>query len=155
MTGNSYRLTNRYILKMKLKFRDLGKLVQYRNRVFPQSVPSYRVANNKLMTAKISSDDVSCLEMNSFWNAEEKRRTDLANGGQPEFLSNIYKDHYRALYGLSPRQQQWIRTQLSSRALQKLDQGLALLDDWADIRIKVERMRKRAYLKNSYRIWMR
>ena len=69
MTGNSYRFTNRYILKMKLKFRDLGKLVQYRNRVFPQS-PSYRLANNKLMTAKISSDDVSCLEMNSFWNAD-------------------------------------------------------------------------------------
>lgn len=77
-TGNSYRCTNRYILKMKLKFRDLGKLVQHRNRFLPGIERSdstlrlsrHRLANNKLMTAKISSEDVSCLEMNSFWNAD-------------------------------------------------------------------------------------
>ena len=63
---------------MKLKFRNLGQLVRHRNSFLPGIERSdsklrlgrHRLASNKLMTANTSSEDVSCLELNSVWNAD-------------------------------------------------------------------------------------
>ena len=59
-------------------FRNLGQLVRYKNSFLPGIERSdsqirlarHRVASNKLITARTSSDDVSCLGVKKRWNGE-------------------------------------------------------------------------------------
>ena len=51
---------------MKLKFKNLDKLVRYRNAKLRAR---HRLASNMLMTANTSSEDVNDLGVNNFWKA--------------------------------------------------------------------------------------
>ena len=57
-------------------FRNLGQLVRYRNSFLPERSDSHirlarhRVASNKLITARTSSEDESCRGVKSRWNGE-------------------------------------------------------------------------------------